>query len=336
MQRLSSFDRLEAVAFYRTLDFCIMLDRIIGTFGGHKPGPLVIATAAIHGNEPAGVQALKAAFEMLERMPALDFKGKFVGLIGNLQAYETGRRFVDQDFNRMWKREHLNQLLAQDENQLHGEDRELLQLYHTINDEILRSKPEKILLLDLHTTSAGGGIFCIPTDETESLEFAKALHAPVILSLFDRVEGTLLRFAVEGNFSNGTALEPTLGVAYEAGQHDEPLSANRSLSAILNTLHFAGCVSDLNLRSPHEMILQKSFSELPRVTRLIHAHHIKPGDAFKMRPGYVNFQKVQQGEHLADDIRGALLAKHTSLILMPLYQAQGSDGFFLVQEEEGR
>lgn len=310
-----------------------MLDRIIGTFGGHTPGPLVIVTAAIHGNEPAGVHALEEVFKMLENMPALDFKGKFIGLIGNLQAYTTGRRFVERDFNRIWKKEQLNKLLGKNEADLLAEDMEFMQLYHSINDEIGQTKPEKILLLDLHTTSAGGGIFSIPTDETLSLEFAKALHAPVILNLFDRVEGTLLRFAVEGGFSTVTASAPTLCVAYEAGQHDESLSVNRSVSAIFNALHFAGCVTDLNLRSPHEKILQKSFAELPRVTRLIHAHHIKPGDAFKMRPGYINFQKVQQGEHLADDIRGALLAEQTAFILMPLYQAQGSDGFFLVQEE---
>jgi succinylglutamate desuccinylase len=83
------------------------------------------------------------------------------------------------------------------------------------------------------------------------------------------------------------------------------------------------------------MILQKSFAELPKVTRLVHAHHIKPGDMFNMRPGYANFQKVNAGEHLADDIRGAILATQTSRILMPLYQAQGSDGFFLIKEEAG-
>lgn len=296
----------------------------------------MIATAAIHGNEPAGVQALKAAFEMLDNIPGLNFNGRFIGLIGNLQAYNTGNRFIERDFNRIWKKEQLAGLLEKKETELQAEDKEFIELYHCINDEISQTNPDKILLLDLHTTSAGGGIFSIPTDESGSLEFAKTLHAPVILNLFERVEGTLLRFAVEGNFSTGKTPVPTLGVAYESGQHDDPLSANRSLSAILNTLHFAGCVSDLNLRSPHEKILQKSFAELPRVTRLIHAHHIKPGDGFKMRPGYVNFQRVQQGEHLADDVQGALLAKYNSLILMPLYQAQGSDGFFLVQEEEGR
>lgn len=313
-----------------------MPDRIIGAIGGEQPGPLVIATAALHGNEPAGVHALEAAFNMLETAQGLNFKGRFVGLIGNLHAYKSQSRFIERDFNRIWLPEHLHKILSVKEADLHGEDLEFFRLYHAIHREIHTHKPEQVFILDLHTTSAGGGIFCIPTDEDNSLSWAKVLHAPVILNLFDRVEGTLLRFATEGHFSEGEPTHETMGVAYEAGQHDEPLSVSRSLSAILNTLHYAGCISDLALKSPHEMILQKSFAELPRVTRLIHAHHIRPGEAFRMIPGYVNFQRVKKGELLANDIHGSVLSPFDSLILMPLYQPQGSDGFFLVQEEEAR
>lgn len=313
-----------------------MLNRVIGKVGGTKPGPLVVATAALHGNEPAGVHALEEAFNMLKNAVDLDFQGRFIGLIGNLHAYTTQSRFIERDFNRIWTKKHIECVLACSENDLRGEDLELLHLYQAIHHEIETYQPEKILFLDLHTTSAGGGIFCIPTDEGPSLEFAKALHAPVILNLFDRVEGTLLRFAAEGHFSDHISTENIYGAAYEAGQHDEALSVSRSLSAIFNALHFAGCIADHSLKSPQESILQKSFSELPRVTRLIHAHHIKPGDTFKMRPGYVNFQRVGAGEHLADDIHGPVLSPANSLILMPLYQPQGSDGFFLVQQEEGR
>lgn len=314
----------------------IMLSRIIGAIGGENPGTLVISVAALHGNEPAGVHALDEAFQMLGAVPHLNFKGRFVGLIGNLHAFSSRSRFVERDFNRIWVNDHLKKILSCDEAELRGEDLELVHLFKVIHAEIQAFKPDKIIILDLHTTSAGGGIFCIPTDESASLTFAKALHAPVILNLFDRVEGTLLRFAAEGHFSDDAPIPETLGVAYEAGQHDDPLSVNRSLSAILNTLHFAGCISDTAIKSPHESILQKSFAELPRVTRLIHAHHVMPGDTFKMRPGYVNFQPIRENEYLADNIRGPILAPCDSLILMPLYQSQGSDGFFLVKEEEAR
>jgi succinylglutamate desuccinylase len=313
-----------------------MQHRVIGAIGGNAPGPLVVATAALHGNEPAGVHALEEAFSMLQATPNLAFKGRFVGLVGNLHAYNSSSRFVERDFNRIWTKTHLDTVLAENPARLRGEDLEMRHLYDAIRQEVLASHTDTTVFLDLHTTSAGGGIFCIPTDEKHSLQLAKALHAPVILNLFDRVEGTLLRFAAEGHFFPENPAVTCMGVAYEAGQHEEPLSVSRSLSAILNTLHFAGCINDLNLHSPHEMILQKSFAELPRVTRLIHAHHIKPGETFKMRPGYVNFQRVREGEHLADDIHGRVLSPHQSMILMPLYQSQGSDGFFLVKEEEAR
>lgn len=309
--------------------------RIIGRVEGETPGTLVIAMSAIHGNEPAGVLALHAAFKMLNKEPKSNFKGRFVGMIGNLQAFKTRARFLEQDFNRIWSVERVRRLFPKKENELKAEDKELLQLYRAIRAEIENYKPRQFILLDLHTTSAGGGIFSIPTDEKGSLKLAKALLAPVILNLFDRVEGTLLRFATDGHFDDEPVPAELLGIAYEAGQHNDPLSVSRSLSAILNTLHFAGCISDHHLRNPQEMILQKSFAELPKVTRLTHVHHIKQGEAFVMRPGYVNFQKIHAGEHLADDVKGPIFSPFDGLILMPLYQPQGSDGFFIVQEEQG-
>jgi hypothetical protein len=61
-------------------------------------------------------------------------------------------------------------------------------------------------------------------------------------------------------------------------------------------------------------------------------HLIQPGDGFAMRPGYRNFQKVKKGEHLADDHKGPIVSSIDGLVLMPLYQSQGSNGFFLVRE----
>lgn len=60
-------------------------------------------------------------------------------------------------------------------------------------------------------------------------------------------------------------------------------------------------------------------------------HAIKKGDNFVMQPGYKNFQPVKKGEILATDKNGAISAQEDGLILMPLYQKQGNDGFFLVK-----
>ena len=50
-----------------------------------------------------------------------------------------------------------------------------------------------------------------------------------------------------------------------------------------------------------------------------------------MNEGYLNFQEVKKGEHLANDKNGPIYASEDSLILMPLYQKKGEDGFFLVK-----
>jgi succinylglutamate desuccinylase len=68
------------------------------------------------------------------------------------------------------------------------------------------------------------------------------------------------------------------------------------------------------------------------VVQLIGVHKIMKNDAFKMLEGFQNFQAVRKGQILAYDKNGAIKAPENCLILMPLYQKQGSDGFFLVKE----
>ena len=51
-----------------------------------------------------------------------------------------------------------------------------------------------------------------------------------------------------------------------------------------------------------------------------------------MQPGFVNFQQVERGQLLATDRGGEIRARENGYLFMPLYQAQGEDGFFLVRE----
>ena len=51
-----------------------------------------------------------------------------------------------------------------------------------------------------------------------------------------------------------------------------------------------------------------------------------------MELGFENFRRVKKGELLAEQKSGAVLANESGLILMPLYQTLGEDGFFLGRE----
>lgn len=330
MLRLPGFDAPEAVFLPASMN------RIIGQFGHDHPGALVLIFGALHGNEPAGVRAAEAVFEMLEkeqaRNPHFRFSGKVAGILGNRQAFGTGQRFVHKDLNRQWTTDNIRRIAQYDASGLSGEDLEIAELLSVIHDQIRSCCPEVVVLLDLHTTSAEGGIFCIPTDEKASLRLARALHAPVILNLFEGVEGTLLRYAADGHLQADAYPRHTFGAAFEAGQHNDPLSVSRSVAAIVHCLRATGCIGPEDLPNPYEAVLAGYSENLPKVTRLRHVHHIRPGDDFRMRPGYVNFQPVSAGEHLADDVTGPILSPYDGLMLMPLYQPKGSDGFFIVEE----
>jgi succinylglutamate desuccinylase len=323
------------------------MKRLIGNYTGAQHGALIIAIGAMHGNEPSGVQALQTLFQMLENEPlhnpTFSFKGKIVGLIGNLQAYERKVRFIEKDLNRQFlvgNIENLKKGLPQSrkgsgcrftpyfgEKKPHFEDIELLELLQTIENEIITYKPKKLIILDLHTTSADGGIFTIVAEDAESIAVAAELHAPVVKGFVQGMGGTTLHFFKTENMG-----VPTFALSFEAGQHDDPLSEKRAIAWLVNALRATGCVRHEDVETKHEEILKGYSDKLPKVVQLIGNHKITNNDNFKMIPNFKNFQAVKEGEKLATDNKGDITASEDCLILMPLYQTQGQDGFFLVIE----
>ena len=51
-----------------------------------------------------------------------------------------------------------------------------------------------------------------------------------------------------------------------------------------------------------------------------------------MKPGYSNFDPIRKGEVLGTDRNGKVSAIEKGLVLMPLYQKLGEDGFFIGRE----
>ncbi len=121
----------------------------------------------------------------------------------------------------------------------------------------------------------------------------------------------------------------------EAGQHEAITSVDHHEAVIWNAT-----VSTGNFRRADVPELDQSRSILKRasggmkVVEVRYRHSIGPEDRFKMEPGFKNFQAVRRGKVLARDHSGEIKASETGLILMPLYQALGDDGFFLVREVE--
>jgi succinylglutamate desuccinylase len=309
------------------------IQRIIGKYIGKERGPMLLVFGAMHGNEPAGVEAIKMLFRALAlepyHNPEFSFNGSILGLLGNKAAYTKNVRYINTDLNRSWIKEKVVEVFNKSEENLTLEEQELKDIVATVNQHIKEVNPTEIVMLDIHTTSSNGGIFTIASDEPRSMDIAMSLKAPVVTKVLQGVHGTSMHFFDGENMG----LETT-ALCFEAGQHLDILSPGRAYAAIVNCLKKIGCVKEHHVENKHEKILIEFSKNLPKVATLIYKHHINPGINFQMLPGFVSFDKVSKGQHLANDINGPVFADEDGLILMPLYQEQGDEGYFVVVPED--
>jgi len=123
-------------------------------------------------------------------------------------------------------------------------------------------------------------------------------------------------------------------LGFEAGEHDSPESLARQEAAIWIALTATGIVErdDFSNLQEQRAKLEKASTSLPRVVEVIYRHAVTEEDRFSMEPGFSNFDRIREGQIVARDKNGEISAPHSGRVLLPLYQAQGSDGYFLVRE----
>ena len=295
---------------------------LIASIRGALPGPTLIILGGIHGNEPAGVLAAERVWlRMQKRRAAL--RGEVVLLRGNTRALEQRVRYINADLNRQWTTENVRAAELERGTPEVSELLEQRELLTVIREAINRARGE-IYFVDLHTTSAQGQPFATVGDTLRNRHFALAFPLTIVLGLEEQIDGTLLEYV-----NNRGAI--TMGV--EAGQHEAMTSVDNHEAVIWIATAATG-----NFRREDLPELDQSRSVLKRAsggTKVVEVRHrqaIVPEDHFKMEPGFRNFQAVRRGKVLARDRAGAIKASETGLILMPLYQALGDDGFFLVRE----
>ncbi|MEO5905102.1 MAG: succinylglutamate desuccinylase/aspartoacylase family protein [Saprospiraceae bacterium] len=305
-----------------------MESRIIGRYEGNEQGPLLICIGGMHGNEPSGIEAINEVLHLLaiepKHNPSFHYLGNFVGIRGNLRALADQKRFTDRDLNRMLMTEEFIRIQNSDSLSMPAEDIECRDLIGAVEAEIEKHKSRFTLILDFHTTTADGGIFTICAGDEMSRQLALGLHAPVILGISEGLKGTTIEYfnRPESN---------CFCVVFEAGQHEDPACVHRAIAAIVNCMRNIGSVDMRDVDHRHDGLLMRHSFGLPKVTRLIHHYKIDSGEEFVMNSGYTNFQKITKGEILATNQKGNIHSPFDGLILMPKYQSQGEDGFFIVE-----
>ena len=294
------------------------IPRIIGEYSSGSEGPLLFVTGGIHGNEPSGIEALEKVFKELNKTKP-EIKGTILGVSGNKNALNENKRYIHEDLNRTWTKKNV-----QEEIKDTHEKKEMHQII-----ELLKQYPErnftKRYFLDCHTTSSPSLPYVSVQEVNDNDEWAHKFPTYIIRGFSDIITGDIDHYLSRIGMT---------GFVFEAGQHTDETSVENHEGAIWLALQ-EGCDLDLSRISTYPECVNR-FAEKnapPQKTfEITYRHGLKENDVFEMKPGYENFQKIEKGEFLAKQNGEKVISKWDARIFMPLYQAQGNDGFFVIEE----
>jgi len=307
--------------YSKALDQSIEIDRIIGHIRGQQQGSTLIFMGGIHGNEPAGVFALKEVFDDLAHNHT-NIKGTLYAISGNLTALKHGERYRTVDLNRIWTDERVSKLNGQS-NPLNPEIDEQREIWAVIK-RIIEKEPGPFYFFDLHTTSCESAPFLTVNDTILNRKFTSQYPLPIILGIEEHLEGPLLSYINELGY---------VAFGIEGGQHDSSQSIENHKAFIYLSLVFCECVSNKEISfDEYFTFLNELTKEIEGFHEIFHHHKIAENDTYKMQPGFLNFTQVKKGFELAVSNNQSIKSPANGRIFMPLYQNQGDDGFFLIRK----
>jgi len=314
----------------------------IHQFAGLKPGPRLIVTGAVHGNEIHGTQAMTEIARQVDAGELTLLRGTltFVPIVNPL-AHQLGRREGDRNLNRNLR----PPVIAQD-----FEDR--------IAQQLCPLLAQHDGLLDLHSFQGNGPAFAMigPRNNTGELEpFSQQATESAVaaaLGVGRIVEGWLSTYALglqrrqqrEHDGSRRAALisDPHYGVGtteymrstggwaitLECGQHLDPNGPEVARLAILRTLVLLGML-DEGVVAPHRPAQPP---ELLQLYDVIDREDM--GDRFERE--WASFDAVQQGQKIGTRASGeAVLAPSEGRIVFPNVKSQpGTEWFYLARPSD--
>lgn len=295
----------------------IAVERMMVDIEGQAPGPTMVVVVGMHGNEVGGVIA---AFRLIERLrqQQIPLHGRFVCLAGNLGALELGVRHLDCDLNRIWDID--GDHLCADPN-----TRELKDFYELkeVMARLEAQSTEPLVVLDLHSFSGKGEPFVIAPGPNSPDVLMRQMPFPIIHGLNQYISGTFCTYL------DRCGHRTLVMEGGRDGDPDVPLHMESFLWHALAQL----AMMDGHFIPPYaRRIWQELFDregDLPRHIDTFHRQALAEDDGFVMRPGFRTFDKVSEGQVIADDGKGPIACPEDGYLLMPLYQEQGEDGFFL-------
>ncbi len=303
---------------------------------GLAPGPRLIVTGAVHGNETAGTQGIRRVLNEIDHGEIEITRGvvTFVPVCNPL-AYNNLRRMGDRNLNRRLQ----PTATPQD-----FEDR--------IAGVLCKWLAEHDVLLDLHSFRSPGRPFVMrgPADNRGSLEPFAHAEAEARLAAHvgpNRVvEGWMQAYAdgvarrkARGQTPGAVHEDPSYGVGtteymrsqggygvtLECGQHEDPAAPDVAYHAIRQTLALLS-LAELPLEPPQRP------AECLRLAEVVDRH--AEGDRFAK--SWTSFNPLAAGELVAVRADGSeLRAPEAGYIVFPDVSAQpGHEWFYLAQASQ--
>ncbi|WP_323758164.1 succinylglutamate desuccinylase/aspartoacylase family protein [Roseivirga sp.] len=307
----------------KALNQTISINRLIGRVDGKKSGPCLIFFGGIHGNEPAGVFALHQVFQEIKNKQE-QFSGSCIALSGNMWALERSVRYHKADLNRLWTSERIASLDKANYTPKNEDEKQQLEIYNLLQD-IIKNEHGPFYFFDLHTTSSNTIPFITVNDSLLNRKFTSQYPVPLILGIEEYLDGPVLSYVNELGY---------VSFGFEGGQHDTLSSIESHKTFIYLSLVFTGALNKNELTEYDSSLKAwQSFTQSHSVFYEIYSRtEVKKNEQFIMNPGFSNFQPIARNQSLATLNGKALYAKEKSIIFMPLYQSQGSDGYFLIRK----
>jgi predicted deacylase len=310
-------------------------------FAALRPGPRLIVTGAVHGNETAGTRGIERVIGEIERGEIDIVRGAVTFVpVCNPLAYREGRRMGERNLNRRL----LPTATPQD-----YEDR--------IARVLCPLLAEHEVLLDLHSFRSPGRPFVMrgPADNDGALEPFRHAAAEARLAAHvgpNRVvEGWMQAYAdgvarrkARGLTPGAVHEDPSYGVGttewmrasggygvtLECGQHDDPAAPDVAQHAIRQTLALLGIAEGIELAPPGGP--DAAPFECLRLVEVI--DRFDAGDRFAQ--AWTSFDALREGELIALRADGTeVRAPRDGFIVFPDVGAlPGHEWFYWAQASE--
>lgn len=268
---------------------------------GHS-GPDIGITVMTHGDEPAGLGAMKYFMEEYDLASKL-VKGRVHFVVNNLEAarkyfkitenpdcsneLKKECRYLDVNMNRL-----PDDLSAGASGYEIQRTRDLLEVYREFDYGA-----------DIHSTITSRSTMLLTVGCTPQ-SIISGVNADIVL---DNMLSVQIGTPVIG-FYGGENFE---GYGYEAGVHEDPQAINNSIYAIGRTLKHYGFIEDNNFDINNDKVVNR-FKILDSL--------VVPDSSYRLSRVFIPFEHILQGDLLAVSSEGkpSVLAKEDFIVLFPI------------------